>query len=337
MSRISLWITVVVAVGLLDLALAIIHVPADEWNEYKRKYNKDYINSGISETYAQYYYAYNKRMIERHNELYKRGSRSYNLTINQFTDMRFIHFSALFPVASSSGPSFDVPLPEMAPPAPSYDPMDNFGMMSEIEDQGTKCNSGWAYAAAKSIELLQAQQSGNANPAPLSAQNLIDCAGRSAACKNQVPQAAFDYLTQYNMDLNLESDYNNNNTLSEPGMCTPTGDVVVNVGKYSRIRDGDDETLKACVSNGFPVVVEFNPTSFEFMHYSHGIFQQPTTRQGSHFMVVIGYGTNETTGMDYWLLQNSFDTTWGEEGLMKLYRSSTKKITKNAILPIELA
>lgn len=276
-------------------------------------------------------------MIERHNALYERGSISYGLKINQFTDMRFIHFSALFPVATSTGPSFDSALPSVQPAAPTYDPITDFGFAPNIENQGTKCNSGWAYATAKAIELFQAQQTGNMSPATLSAQNLIDCAGQGAACKNQVPQAAFDYLKEYNMDLHLESDYNNNNNLSEPGMCTPMGEMVTNLGAYGRLSDGDDESLMAYVSNGFPVVIEFNPTSFEFMHYSEGIFQQPSTRQGSHFMVVIGYGTNETTGMDYWILQNSFDITWGDLGLMKLYRSPTAKITKNAIFPIELA
>ncbi|XP_037824994.1 ervatamin-B, partial [Lucilia sericata] len=301
------------------------------------KYNKDYTNSDITEAYAQYYYAYNKRMIERHNALFERGSRTYNLSVNQFTDMRFIHFNALFPVATGTGPSFDSPLPSVKPATPSYDPINDFGFFSNIENQGTKCNSGWAFAAAKAIELFQAQQMGNMNPAPLSAQNFIDCAGRAAACKNQVPQAAFDYLTQYNMDLYLESEYPNNNTLGEPGMCTPMGQLVTNLGSYSRLTDGDDESLKAYVSNGFPVIVEFNPTSFEFMHYSGGIFQQPSVRQGSHFMVVIGYDTDATTGMDYWILQNSFDTTWGEMGLIKVARSATTKLTKNAIFPTELA
>ena len=304
---------------------------------FQLKYNKDYTNTAITEGYAQYYYAYNKRMIDNHNSLYDRGLRTYRLAINQFTDMRFIHFSALFPVAGAPGRSNASPLPAVQPAAPRYNPITDFGIASNIENQGTKCNSGWAYSAVKAIELLQAQQTGNMSPLPLSAQNIIDCAGQAASCKTQNPQAAFDYLTVYGMDLHLESDYVNNNTLSEPGMCTPSGLLVTNLANYSRLTDGDDESLKAYVSGGFPVVVEFNPTSFEFMHYSEGIFQQPATQTGSHFMVVLGYDTDTTTGMDYWLLQNSFDIHWGEMGLMKLLRSPTMKLTKNAILPTELA
>ncbi|XP_065369644.1 uncharacterized protein LOC135961924 [Calliphora vicina] len=339
MARISLIVlaVLVVAVSLVDFSVAINHVPTEEWAEYKAKFNKDYTNSDVTEAYAQYYYAYNKRLIDRHNALYERGSRTYKLAVNQFTDMRLIHFNALFPVATSTGPSFHSGLPTVQLATPTYDPINDFGFQSNIENQGTKCNSGWAFAAAKSIELFQAQQAGNMSPLSLSAQNLIDCAGRAAACKNQVPQAAFDYLTQYNMDLHLESDYPINGTIKEPGMCTPMGQLVTNLGTYSRLADKDDVSLKAYVSNGFPVVVEFNPTSFEFMHYSEGIFQQPAVRQGSHFMVVIGYDTDASTGLDYWILQNSFDTTWGEMGLIRVLRSETAKLTKSAIFPTELA
>ncbi|XP_065369855.1 uncharacterized protein LOC135962049 [Calliphora vicina] len=338
MARISLIIVAIVAVCLVDLTWAILYVPAEEWSEYKTTYQKDYSNSHISEAYAQYYYAYNKKMIEKHNALYDRGFRTYRLAINQFTDMRFIHFNALFPLATSSAVSYEKPPPAVQPAGPSYDPR-VMGFKSKIEDQGLKCNSGWAYAAAKSIELFRAQQTGNMNPASLSAQNFIDCAGRSQACKNQGPLAAFNYLTEHKMDLHLENDYRNVNHQSQPGMCTPPSGAqhlqVETLTAYSKIKNGDDESLMAFVSAGMPVVVEFNPSSFEFMHYSDGIFQQPTARKGSHFMVVIGYGTDKATGLDFWLLQNSFGSTWGKEGMLQLHRTGNVKLAKNAVFPSE--
>lgn len=297
-------------------------------------YNKDYPLTGAADALAQYYYAYNKRLIDNHNALYARGQKTFKLKVNQFTDMRLVHFNALFPVAKPLNETNASAAPETIPAPDSYDPMKNFGFMFNVEDQGTKCNSGWAYAAVKAIEILQATQTGSVNPQPLSAQNIIDCAGGVRSCKNQVPQTAYDYLTQYGMDLLTESEYNNNNTLSESGMCVPRGDVVVNLAQYSTIADGDDESLKAYVAAGFPVVVEFNPATFEFMHYDEGVFQPPVTRnRASHFMVVIGYDTDTTTGLDYWILQNSFDTTWGEMGLIRVQRTSTFKLAKNAIFP----
>lgn len=308
-----------------------------EYIYFQELYEKDYSSPG-AEALAQYYYAYNKRMIANHNALYDRGQRTFKLKENQFTDMRLIHFNALFPETTPLTTTFASEGPETIEAPPSYDPAKNFGYMFNVENQGTKCNSGWAYAAVKAMEILEAQQTGEVNPQPLSAQNIIDCAGGAKSCKNQVPQVAYDYLTQYGMDLLLESDYANNNTLAEPGMCVPKRDVMAtNLAKYSRIPDGDDEAMKRFVAAGFPVVVEFNPASFEFMHYSEGIFQPPNTRtRASHYVVVIGYDTDSVSGMDYWIIQNSFNTTWGESGLLRLQRSPTVKLAKNAIFPSEL-
>ena len=40
----------------------------------------------------------------------------------------------------------------------------------------------------------------------------------------------------------------------------------------------------------------------------------------NHAMLLVGYGTDPTTGLDYWLAQNSWGTRWGEKGFMRLLR-----------------
>ncbi|XP_075168946.1 cathepsin L-like [Haematobia irritans] len=338
MHRILKWTAILLVLAIIHHSLAMNHIPEEEWDSYKRQHNKDYTNNGISEALAQHYYAYNKRLIDNHNSQYKSGRKSFELGANQFTDMRLVHFGALFAKVSYPGRPNSSPAPELQEASPEYLPEDNFGYVFNVEDQGTKCNSGWAYATAKAVEIMQAQQTSDLAPASLSAQNLIDCAGGAKGCKNQVPQIGLDYLAVHGMDLYPESEYMNNITQSEPGMCVPRGTMPTNLAEYSTIPEGDDEQLRRLVSAGFPVIVEVNPNSFEFMHYSKGVFQPPakTKHRGSHFMVVIGYSTDEITKEDYWLLQNSFGITWGENGLMRMLRSPNIKLAKNAIYPTKL-
>ncbi|KAJ9573438.1 hypothetical protein L9F63_009166, partial [Diploptera punctata] len=37
----------------------------------------------------------------------------------------------------------------------------------------------------------------------------------------------------------------------------------------------------------------------------------------SHEVVVVGYGTDEKTKQDYWLVKNSMGTTYGENGYIR--------------------
>ena len=37
-------------------------------------------------------------------------------------------------------------------------------------------------------------------------------------------------------------------------------------------------------------------------------------------MLIVGYGNDAGTGKDYWLLQNSWGSKWGEGGFMRIER-----------------
>jgi len=79
-----------------------------------------------------------------------------------------------------------------------------------------------------------------------------------------------------------------------------------------------------------PIVVSFEPTD-DFMFYAGGIFAQQKMgppaplsthsaewEQVDHAVLLVGWG--EELGQKYWLVQNSWGDSWGEEGFFRIAR-----------------
>lgn len=53
----------------------------------------------------------------------------------------------------------------------------------------------------------------------------------------------------------------------------------------------------------------------EFEQYTGGIFNDTTAcTEMDHEISIAGYGTDEATGVEYWIGRNSWGTYWGEKG-----------------------
>ena len=53
--------------------------------------------------------------------------------------------------------------------------------------------------------------------------------------------------------------------------------------------------------------------------YKGGVFDS-CSNGGGHAVALIGYGTEDPSGEDYWLIKNSWGTSWGDQGYMKISR-----------------
>ncbi|BFG04222.1 zingipain-2 [Drosophila madeirensis] len=307
-----------------------------DFEAYVAQYTKVYPTAS-ARSFANYYFIYNRNQVNQHNAQADRNVTTYREAVNQFSDIRLVQFAALLPKAIYPTVSNAVTPVATQAPAAEYDIVTDLGITVTVEDQGVNCSSSWAYAATKAVEIMNAVGTGNQAPQSLSAQQLIDCAGMGAGCSTQAPQSAFDYLTQYS-ELYSTEDYPNNISLKQQGMCLPPPPVAVGVKltSYSVIAENDDTALMRYVSNDIPVVVEYNPATFGFMQYSSGVYQ-PATRAGqatsSQFLVVVGYGFDAATNLNYWRCLNSFGPGWGEQGYIRIVRSASQPIAKKAIFP----
>ncbi len=60
------------------------------------------------------------------------------------------------------------------------------------------------------------------------------------------------------------------------------------------------------------------------MSYTSGVYTSDTCgntqNDVNHAVLAVGYGTDLETGMDYWLIKNSWGTDWGDQGFFKIER-----------------
>lgn len=74
--------------------------------------------------------------------------------------------------------------------------------------------------------------------------------------------------------------------------------------------------MKQAVTNG-PVSVAIQADQRVFQTYKSGIFDSASCgTQLDHATAVVGWGTED--GQEFWIMRNSWGTTWGEAGYMRV-------------------
>jgi cathepsin B len=91
----------------------------------------------------------------------------------------------------------------------------------------------------------------------------------------------------------------------------------------TRYKINDKKVLKGALiqqelyENG-PCGVDFEVYS-DFMNYRSGVYQHKYGGlEGGHAVLLVGWGVED--GTPYWLVQNSWGTSWGEQGYFKIIR-----------------
>jgi len=95
---------------------------------------------------------------------------------------------------------------------------------------------------------------------------------------------------------------------------------VVDVLTYSNVQAKSADQLKAAIAKG-PVSVTIEADTSVFQMYTGGVLD--SIRCGTsldHAVAAVGYGTEG--GVEYFLVRNSWGTSWGEQGYIKIAASA---------------
>ncbi|XP_042473382.1 cathepsin B-like protease 2 [Zingiber officinale] len=205
--------------------------------------------------------------------------------------------------------------------------------IGKILDQG-HCGSCWAFGAVESLSDRFCIHFGiNIS---LSVNDLLSCCGFLCGygCDGGYTLRAWKYFVRHGVVTDKCDPYFDDIGCAHPG-CEPlyptpkcerkckVDDLIWRENKRFgvdayRVNSNPEDIMAEIYTNG-PVEVDF--TVYEdFAHYQSGVYKHLTGYpMGGHAVKLIGWGTSEE-GEDYWLIANSWNTEWGEDGYFKITR-----------------
>jgi len=300
------------------------------FTQFMRAHQKSYSQEEYQVRFSNF--KKNLDFVQNHNA---QPDTTFKVAINQFADLTSEEFASIYnglriPTGYVHNPTF-VPNPNVKLPD-SFD-WRTQGAVTDVKDQG-QCGSCWAFSTTGSVEGCHFLNTKKL--VSLSEQNLVDCSTSEGneGCNGGLMTAAMDYIIKKNNGIDSEASYKY--TATGPNQCKfDVKSVASNETFYTNVKVGDEDDLQNAVSQG-PVSVAIDASQSSFQMYKSGVYYEKrcSSTQLDHGVLAVGWGT-DATGGDYWIVKNSWGSSWGQNGYIWMARKKNNNcgIATMATLP----
>jgi cathepsin L len=179
--------------------------------------------------------------------------------------------------------------------------------MNGVKNQG-QCGSCWAFSAVGALEGLHSVKKGQLHN--LSEQELVDCSGSygNMGCNGGLMDYAFKYVID-NKGLASQQDY----PYKGVDQSCKTGKARnAPITGFTDVTVNSAAALKAAIAQQ-PVSVAIEADTFTFQAYTSGVINDDSCgTQLDHGVVAVGY--DDAANPPYYLVRNSWGTSWGDKG-----------------------
>ncbi|KAJ4772348.1 Cysteine protease [Rhynchospora pubera] len=184
------------------------------------------------------------------------------------------------------------------------------GAVNPIKDQD-QCDCGGTFSAVASVESMLFIRNVTEKLLSLSEQELVDCGFFTHGCSGASVNDSFvDIILK---GLTTESDYP---YTGKQGTCK-SFIPVANISGVEFVTPNNRTAFTIAVHNQ-PISVAIDASSLSFQLYNGGIFDDESCGfNTTHAVTVVGY-CNSIGGDNYWIVRNSWGTSWGEGGYIRI-------------------
>ncbi|XP_065880612.1 zingipain-2 [Euphorbia lathyris] len=259
----------------------------------------------------------NYEFVRNHNS---HTDSSYTLSLNAFADLTHHEFKTSRLGLSASSPFLNLgrrnqSMPDFVGDVPDSIDWRKEGAVTKVKDQGN-CGACWSFSATGAIEGINRIFTGSL--VSLSEQELVDCdKSFNEGCDGGLMDYAFQFVIDNN-GIDTEDDYPYQGRQKSCDKSKLQRHVVT-IDGYADVPPNNEKALLKAVATQ-PVSVGICGSERAFQLYSKGIFTGPCSTSLDHAVLIVGYGSEN--GVDYWIIKNSWGTSWGLNGYIHMLRNS---------------
>jgi len=189
--------------------------------------------------------------------------------------------------------------------------------LSLLKDR-CQCGGYWSFAATGGLEGSWQVASGKLTS--LAEQQFLDCDTSDAACNGGLEYTGWNFFKQQNKGICTEASYPYH---ARKGTCAyssctlgiPAGGIT----GVTHVQSGSASALQSAL-NQHPVAIGIQADQSAFQFYSSGILTGTCGTNLDHSVLAVGYDTTNA----YWKVKNSWGTSWGDRGYVRLSMSGDK-------------